>query len=169
MNMNKKLIAAALALPLFLGSAAYADGHQGDKGSHAKKGHGACGDESALMAELNLTDEQKSEVKALRQANREQMKAYFEQHGEGMMAERQKQQADMQKLVMADSFDEKAAQKLADGKAQKQASMMVKKLQAEHQMVSLLSAEQKVKYAKLKQEQKQACQDEHGKKRHGKN
>lgn len=166
MTLTKKLIAATVALPLFLGSVAYADDHQGDKERHGKKGPGACGD-AALMHQLSLSDEQKSEIKALRMANREQMKAYFDKNGEAMMEARKAQQAQMQTLVMADKFDQGAANKLAEGMAAKHAGMMVKKLENEHKLVSLLTPEQKAQYAKLKQEQKQACQDDRGHRKGG--
>lgn len=170
MNLSKKLIVATLALPLFLGSVAYADGHQGDKERHAKKGYRACGGEAALMHQLSLSDEQKTEIKALRSANREQMKAHFDKNGAAMMEARKAQHAQMQKLVMADKFDRGAANKLADGMAAKHAGMMVKKLENEHKLVSLLTPEQKAQYAKLKQEQKQECQDDRGHRKgsHGK-
>lgn len=166
MNLSKKLITATLVLPMFLGSIAYADGHQGDKERHAKKGHGACG-EAALMHQLSLSDAQKSEIKALRSANREQMKDYFEQNGEAMMAARKAQHTQMQKLVMADKFDQGTANKLAEEMSAKHASMMVKKLEHEHKLVSVLTPEQKAQYAKLKQEQQQACQGDRGHRKGG--
>lgn len=165
MKLTKKLMIATLSLPLFLGSVAYADGSHGEKEHHGKKGPMACEDDMSLMRQLNLSDEQKNEMKAMRSAGREEMKANFEKHGEAMMKERKAQQEQMQKIVMADKFDKGAAEKLAQKMSEKHTEMLVNKLEREHKLINILTPEQKAEYAKLKQEQD--CKGD-GERGHGK-
>lgn len=166
MKLSKTLMVATLSLPLFLGSVAYADGSHGGKERHGKKGPMACEDDMSLMRQLNLSDEQKDKMKAMRSASREEMKANFEKHGEAMMEERKALQAQTQKIVMADTFDKGEAEKLAQKMADKHSEMLVKKLEHEYQLVSVLTPEQKTEFAKLKQEQdcKGGGERGHGKK-----
>ncbi|WP_117236246.1 CpxP family protein [Vibrio maerlii] len=159
MKNIKKIVIAAAVLPMALTSAsAYAFGGK-DSGQH--KG-GMCGGGDmgkGMMRDLDLTDEQKEQFKEMRKAGKEQMKAKFAENGADMMAARQAQQAKVSDLVLADNFDEAAARALASEMVEKQTERRVNMLKKQHEMLSILTPEQKVKFKELQAEKMQKCQE----------
>lgn len=158
MNMTKKLIVAALALPLILGAAggyAFDRGH-GQGGSEGRPhegpgGPGGCGGfESGLMYRLDLTDEQKDQLKELRAATRADRRG---------VEQRKTHHDKMQQLMLAEEFDADAAQALVKEMESQRDGAMVRKMQHEHDMLSILTPEQKEQFVKLQQERQQSCQD----------
>ena len=157
MKMTKKLVLAAAALPLVFGTAsAYAYGG-GDKGDH-KGMHGKCGGfDKKIMRQLDLTDAQKDQLKEMREANKAEMKAKFADGHEARMAERQAHHDKVQALLLADNFDEAAANDLAKEMVEKQTERRVKMMEKKHQMLSVLTPEQKTKFVELQKERQQKC------------
>ncbi|WP_394249159.1 CpxP family protein [Vibrio profundi] len=153
MKMTKKLVLAAAALPLVFGTAsAYAFG---GKGEH-KDMRGKCGGfDKKIMRQLDLTDEQQAQLKEMRKASHEEMKGKRGEHFANMQAH----QAKVQELVLADNFDEAAANELAQQMVEKQSERRVAMLKKQHQMMSILTAEQKDQLKELQQERFQKCSD----------
>lgn len=135
MKMFKKTIVIAMTLPLVFGSMSVFAGqdhhHRGNK----------------IFSQLDLTATQKEEMKTLRQNYRSENKAQRVEHRKLMQAERQQ----LEKLVLADNFDEAAVRTLAEKMARQQAERRVERLANRHQVLSILTPEQKAKYIELKQ------------------
>ncbi|EJL6896028.1 CpxP family protein [Vibrio cholerae] len=152
MKLAKKMILAAAVLPLALGTTAALayGGHGWDK-----EGDGHCGDrgERGIWKKLDLTAEQQAQLKEMR-ANRGQnhdaMKALHEQE---------------RALVLAADFDQAAAENLAKQMVDQQVTHRVKMMEKRHQMMSILTAEQKAKLQTLQQEKMAECMQDgqHGK------
>lgn len=153
MNMTKTMILAAVALPLAIGSAsvlAYG------KGKHAEHQQQRCGlhSEKGIVNQLNLTTEQQNQLKALREAHRQTMQ---DQRGRGsrddMSALRDQERA----LVLSADFDRAAANDLAKQMVDKQVERRINMLEKRHQMMSILTDEQKTQLQTLQQE----CMEKH--------
>lgn len=144
MNMSKRVLVVMMALPLLVGSVAYADGGHRDGGHYGGKGGSACGMHGA-MEQLNLTDEQKAEMKALRQSGKERM------YAKGSDDNRKAHHEKVDKLIMAEQFDEAQAQEIADEMASMHSQRIVQRFANQHQMMSILTPEQKEKWLELKQ------------------
>ena len=153
MKVTKKILLAAMTLPFTLGAVnAFASG---DNAHH--KDHRGMHNERGIMHQLNLTDDQKSQLKSMRKANKEEMKARFNHHKEARLAERKAYDQKEQALVLADNFDKAAANQLAKEMAEKQVQRRVAMLEKKHQMLSILTPEQKAKYSELRAEKQQNC------------
>lgn len=156
MKMAKKLILASVVLPLVISAgSAYAGG---------KDRHDECrpGFDRSMMKELNLTDEQKEQLKTLRKANRDDMKGQRKdkpKQGEGMREDRMKS---MNELLLADSFDPAKATEMAKKNAQKQIERQVEMMSKQHEMFSILTPDQKEQLIKLQQERMEECGDDMG-------
>lgn len=138
MKFSKRIAVTAIALPLMIGSVsamAYGGKHHGGAGMHGGKDMMG----KHLLRGIDLTDEQKEEMKALRQQNREAMQANRAEFHAQMMAERQQMQA----LMLADNFDEAAVRALAEKMVDQQVERRVAMMQRKHQMLSILTPEQK--------------------------
>jgi protein CpxP len=157
MKMTKKLVLAAAALPLVFGTAsAYAYGG-GDKGDH-KGMHGKCGGfDKKMMRQLDLTDAQKDQLKEMREADRAAMKEKRSANKAEKMAEMKAHREQVQALVLADTFDEAAANELASKMVEKQTERRVAMLKKQHEMMSVLTPEQKTKLTELQQERMAKC------------
>ncbi|CAK4069874.1 MULTISPECIES: CpxP family protein [Vibrio] len=156
MKMAKKLVVAAVVLPLTLGTAsAFAFGGK----DHKKGGHGECGGgfDRGMMRQLDLTDAQKEQLKEMREAGKQEMKANFKGNFSERQAEMQAHHAKVQQLVLADNFDQAAADELAKAMVEKQTERKVKMLEKQHQMLSILTPEQKAKFTELQQERMGKC------------
>ncbi|MBD1564591.1 CpxP family protein [Vibrio sp. S12_S33] len=154
MNMTKKMVLAAVVLPLTLGTAsvfAYGGGKGQYKRSDDECGRGA---DRGIMQQLDLTADQQAKLKEMRGANRDQMKNEFKGQKQAQM---QAHHAKVQALVLADNFDEAAANELAKEMVDQQVSHRVKMLEKRHDMLSVLTPEQKVKFQELQQERMQKC------------
>ncbi|MFM2591149.1 CpxP family protein [Vibrio sp. TBV020] len=156
MKLAKKLVLAAVVVPLTLGTAsAFAFGGK----DHKKGGHGECGGgfDRSIMRKLDLTDAQKDQLKEMREAGKAEMKANFKENFEARHAEMQAHKAKVQELVLADNFDQAAADELAKAMVEKQTERKVKMLEKQHQMLSVLTPEQKAKFVELSQERADKC------------
>ncbi len=156
MKPAKKLMLAAVVLPLTLGSAgAFAFGGKGqNKGPRDECGPGM---DRGIMRQLDLTDAQKDQLTALRDAKREEMRNKNAADRDTRQAERQAYHAKVQALVLADNFDEAQATALATEMVEKQTERRVEMLQKRHQMLNILTPEQKTEFVKLQDERIQEC------------
>ena len=159
MKMTKKLVLVAAALPLMLGTAsAFAYGG-GDKGDH-KGMHGKCGGfDKKVMRQLDLTDAQKAELKEMREANRAEMKAKHSGNKADKMAQMKAHHEKVQDLILADTFDEAAANDLASQMVEKQTERRLTMLKKQHQMMSVLTPEQKTQLKEIQQDRMAKCAD----------
>ncbi|MEZ9343311.1 CpxP family protein [Vibrio cyclitrophicus] len=159
MKMTKKLVLAAAALPLIFGTvSAYAYGG-GDKSDH-KGMHDKCGGfDKKVMRQLDLTDAQKEQLKEMREADRAEMKAKRGANKTAKMAQMKAHHEKVQALVLADNFDEAAANDLASQMVAKQTERRVAMLKKQHDMMSVLTAEQKTQLKEIQQERMSKCAD----------
>ncbi|MGO2509436.1 MAG: CpxP family protein [Vibrio hibernica] len=156
--LMKKTVLMLVAAPLTLGSvAAFADSKDHMSNHHGMMGGGQCGmkGEMKIWHQLNLTDAQKSTLKDHRQTDRQAMKADFKAGKDGFKMNHEK----MQKLVMAEKFDENAARSLAQDMANKRVEQQVKMARYRHDMFSVLTPEQKQEFSKLQATQHQQCME----------
>lgn len=153
MKTVKKLVLAAAVVPLaFASASAFA---YGGKGEH----RGGCqgGMDRGIFKKLDLTDAQKTQLKEMRETNKAEMKAKFAETSDARKAERQAQHEKVQQLVLADNFDEAAANALAKNMVEKQTERKVKMLEKQHQMLNVLTPEQKTKFVELSKERMEKC------------
>jgi protein CpxP len=155
MKLAKKLVLAAVVVPLTLGTAsAFAFGGK----DHKKGGHGECGGfDRGIIRQLDLTDAQKEQLQEMREAGKKEMKANFKGNFETRHAEMQAHKAKVQELVLADNFDQAQANELAKAMVEKQTERKVKMLEKQHQMLSILTPEQKEKFVELSQQRADKC------------
>ncbi|WED21663.1 CpxP family protein [Vibrio sp. JC009] len=159
MKTVKKIVLAAAVLPLALGTAsAYAFGGKQGGGKGFNDFGGKCGgfDRGALR-QLDLTDEQEDQLKALRDAKREQRKADRGTRMADRMAAMQGLNTEVQDLVLAADFDEEQAKALAAKMVEKQSERQVEMLKARHDMMSILTDEQKAELKEIQAERMQEC------------
>ncbi len=158
MKPAKKLMLAAVVLPLTFGAAsALAYGGKGpEQGPRDECGPGM---DRGIMRQLNLTDTQKEQLRTLRNENRDEMRSKIDADRDARQAERQAYHAKMQSLVLADTFDEAQATALAKEMVEKQTERRVKMLEKRHQMLNILTPEQKTEFVKLQNERMQECSE----------
>ncbi|GAK86710.1 P pilus assembly/Cpx signaling pathway, periplasmic inhibitor/zinc-resistance associated protein [Vibrio ponticus] len=156
MKTVKKLVLAAAVVPMVFASASALA--FGGKGEH-KGGHCQGGMDRGIIKQLDLTDAQKDQLKEMRETNKAQMKENYQANFEARKAERQAQHEKVQQLVLADNFDQAAANELAKQMVEKQTERKVKMLEKQHQMLSVLTPEQKAKFVELSKERMEKCAD----------
>lgn len=146
MKNVKKWMLAALILPATLGATSVLAAG-GEKGPHGRE----CGPGSERMVfkQLNLSEAQQQQMRELREQGREEMKKQPRSAmKEAMQALHQQERA----LMLAPEFDKAAATALAKQMAQKQVEHRVKMMEKRHQMLSILTPEQKSQFQTLQQE-----------------
>lgn len=151
MKNVKKWMLAALILPATLGATSVLAAG-GDKGPHDRDcGPGA---ERALFKQLNLSDAQQEQLRSLREQGRAEMK---KQPRAGMREEMQALHQQERALMLAPNFDKAAATALAKQMAEKQVEHRVRMMEKRHQMLNVLTAEQKSQFESLQQERMTQC------------
>jgi Spy/CpxP family protein refolding chaperone len=151
--INSKLTVLAASLALFAGIAMAQDeaAPSGPRG-HGMHGHFMGGGELGLpLHELNLTDDQKAQVKQIFQTEKPTMKPLMQQE---MAAHQQ-----LIQLVTSGSFDQSKAAAIAA-----QESLTHQQLEVEHakiasQVYQLLTADQKAKVAEMIAKHQQRMQE----------
>ncbi len=146
----KKAIVGILALAILtmgglLVFAQSADGVKSDAAKGDRKGRhhfGKRGGHGFMFRGIDLTDEQKTQMKAIREAN----KAQFAPIREAMKANRQK----MQEATANGAFDEATVTMLANEQAGLMAKMTVERARIKSQTFALLTADQKAKLSEMK-------------------
>ncbi|WP_370643682.1 CpxP family protein [Photobacterium sp. TLY01] len=149
----KTTVAMVLAVPMLLGSvSALAEG-----GKYHGKGHdGDCGGpraEHGVMQSLDLTDAQKEQMRSLRESHKAEMRDNMAQGRKAMKANHDKMQA----LLLADNFDENAVRELAKQMSDQQIEHRVSMMKQRHDMLNILTPEQKAQYKTLKAEKQAEC------------
>ena len=166
MKLMPKILLAAVVFPLVISTNALA---YGGKDHHGKGGECRPGLDREIMKELKLTDQQKSELKSLRQADKEEMKARFKDNKEQGENARLAHIEKLNSLLMADKFDPAKATQLANEMSEKQVERQVDRLSKQHKMLSILTTEQKAQFIELQKERQQDCLEDmsrhHGKDR----
>lgn len=137
MKLNKKLAAALVAFPLLVGSFSTLAGHHKGPGPGLAKMISM----KIFLKDVNLTDEQKKQLKAIRKEAREQKKAAYEANKEQRLA----QQKESSAIVTASTFNEPAALKLAQDMAAMQIKSRVENMRNQQKMFSILTPEQQAK------------------------
>ncbi|PYF83379.1 protein CpxP [Marinomonas alcarazii] len=155
MKIAKKLIIASVVLPLIVSTSAFAFGGKGHKGPHDECRPGF-GFDRSIMKDLDLTDAQKDQFKALRQANKAEMKKHVREDKPKaeMRAERTQK---MNELLLAETFDPAKATSLAQALSDKQVVRQVDMLSKQHKMLSILTPEQKDKFVELQKDRQEKC------------
>ncbi|AEF55244.1 CpxP family protein [Marinomonas posidonica] len=161
MTFSKKLIIASLVLPLTLGAtSSFAHGDKDRKGPRGPQQECRMGDfDRGMMKELALTDNQKEQLKELRKANHDSMKAEFKKAPKPDMDAREAHMKALKDLMMADNFNSAKATELAQEMSEKRIERQVNMLSQQHKMLSVLTADQKAKFFELQQERAQDCAD----------
>ncbi|MDW6002687.1 Spy/CpxP family protein refolding chaperone [Vibrio mangrovi] len=157
MRVLTKVVLAAVVLPVALGSMNAFAGNQ--KGQNRDEQRPMCQrhDERGMFRSLNLTSDQQNKLRALRQGQRAQRQARMQ----GFRQE-------MDKLLLAKNFDDKAAQALAQKMVNDQVDRRVAMMRQRHEMLSILTPEQKTQWHKMSQEKRTPCLDERGHAGYGK-
>jgi len=94
-----------------------------------------------FLGQLNLTDEQKEQVKTILDRSREESKPIGE--------ELRKLQPQKQTLIYTETFDEAAALALVDQEVALQKALALNQMATQHAVYNVLTAEQKAKLAEL--------------------
>jgi periplasmic protein CpxP/Spy len=140
------IVAAALLAVLVCGAVAFsyaqqptADGTPGWRGHH--------GAHMGWMArELNLTDAQKEQAKAIMKSQHESMRPLMQQMAQNRKA--------MLEAGSGGAFDQAKVQAIANQQAQLMAQMMVQKASLQHQIYTqVLTTEQRAKADQMRQRQ----------------
>lgn len=113
--------------------------HQGGKHKGKNKGQ----NKQMEFAKLNLTDQQKAEMKTIMSAQKGEKK------GQKTDAERLAQRAEMQALMNTEVFDEAKAKSIIDAQEIKKSERKLAMLKAKHEMYQLLTDEQKAEFAEM--------------------
>lgn len=144
----KKITIAILAFAVTAAGAVFVLGQTGGddaprKAPHSRHGKfGKRGMGGGMFRHLDLTDEQKAQVKAIRQASRENNKALHDS-----MIEVRKQIA---ALGTEGPLDVAQLELLAGQQAEYQKQMIIERQKSKAQVFALLTPEQKAKHAELK-------------------
>lgn len=151
MNMTRKMVLAAAVFPLVFGTAsAFAYGGKG-KPNH----DGMCGmhNDRAMARELKLTPEQQEQMKTLRDQHRQAMQ---EKRKSGPRDDMRSLRDQERNLMLAPDFDQAAATELAKQLVDMQVERRVEMMKHRHQMMNILTDDQKEQLQTLQQE----CMDE---------
>jgi len=155
-NFGKIAIVGALALALSGGAAFAQQGSGGPGPMHHRMMHGGAfmggaGPFGMMLHRLNLTDDQKAQVKQIMQAEKPNIKPLMQQ-------ERTAHEA-MAQLVTSGSFAEDKATAIANQEAQTHVRMQVEHAKIASQIYQLLSADQKAKVAQIIAQRQQRMQE----------
>ncbi|ABV34893.1 protein of unknown function, Spy-related [Shewanella sediminis HAW-EB3] len=148
-NTLKAGLLAIVAGTALLTTSVYAEQQTGcqDSGYHMKgdrMGHHNGGMKSAMkkmFRGLDLTDEQRTEIKTLMKAQKDSM-----QGSRPTSDERQAHKTEMLALITADSFDESQVKLLMQQKHEKRQDKAVGMLKVQNEIYKLLTPEQQVKF-----------------------
>ncbi|MBJ7539313.1 CpxP family protein [Marinomonas transparens] len=151
MKMIKKVVLAVVVLPIAIGTAsAFAFGGNGHhKGPQDEF---RMGFDRSIMHDLDLTREQKDQLKSLRKASKSDRKTSFKGNFQANQAKRQSLRQKMNELLLADDFDSAKATELTKEMTEIKMTRQVAMLEKQHEMLSILTPEQKVKFTELQKE-----------------
>ena len=112
-------------------------------GKHKGKGKGKGKNKQMMFAKLDLTEQQKTDMKTIMSAQKAEKK------GQRSDADRLAQRAEMQALMSAETFDETKAKSLIEAQEAKKSERKLSMLKAKHEMFQLLTDEQKAEFAEM--------------------
>ena len=135
--MKKIVSVLGLGLALTVGGMAVAQGDRGFGGHERGMGGPGLFQAIGMLSELNLSDEQKAQIKTIRQNARAEMKAL-----RGDVEDRKAFRQQMKDLVQAESFDEDAFKALLVARQAKHAEGAVIMAKSKNAIWNLLNAEQ---------------------------
>lgn len=152
----KKFLVAILSVILIAAGAIFIFAQDNSADKDGKRGFGKRGGHhrggmERIFRALDLTDEQKAQMKAIRQASKDSTKPIREQ----MKANRQK----LQTLSESGTFDEAQVRAIAAEQGNLSAQLIVEKEKVKSQIFNLLTPEQKAKAAEIKAQFKQKMQE----------
>ncbi|PHJ41231.1 Spy/CpxP family protein refolding chaperone [Vibrio sp. PID17_43] len=152
-----------LILPLvFASTSAIADSHEQE---YDEKFHDKCGIsmnlDRGMVHQLDLTDEQKAKLKSIREAHKQEKK----QTNVNRKVEQKERHQRMQAIVLESEFNHAKANGFAQEVAAIQAERSVQMMKNKHEMLSVLTTEQKAKFVQLQDDRQKECSN----KRHQRN
>lgn len=144
--MKKRLTFVALALMLVAAMPLFVDAAPGPHGGKGMRGHGGGGGMfnflhrlDRLKAELDLTEEQTTQIRAIIRDTHEQNRAFREQMHGTMM--------EVAKTLLANPNDLAGAQAIVDRQAEAERALKANLLQAASKALNVLTPEQRTKLA----------------------
>lgn len=145
-NIATILLATSLAFA-GISSATAADSQNKDKmgckNQSSEMHHGKMKHKRMGFSQLDLSDDQKQQMREIRKAAKEQHKGKHK-------GDRANYRAEMLSLMNEASFNEDRAKVLINEQQSKSAEKRLSMLKAKHEMYQLLTDEQKQKYSELK-------------------
>ena len=117
------------------------------QGQH-HKGEQHMGKRGSGFEKLNLTAEQKAQMKALRHEQRQKHQANRQQH----QAQMQKMQAQTQALINSPTLNTTALNNLAEQHAAHSKQRFIQRVQSQHAMAQILTDEQKAELQKMRED-----------------
>lgn len=121
---------------------------QHKQGEHSKGGHHM--GKRGGFEKLNLTVQQKAQMQALREAQKQKRQANAQQD----KAKMQQLHAQTEALINSPTLNTAALNSLADQQAALSKQRFVERVQAQHAMAQILTAEQRAELKKMREEQK---------------
>ena len=147
-SMNSKLTAITAVLTLFAGMA-FAQGGAGGPMHHRRGGF--MGGMELPLRQLNLTDDQKAQVKQIFQAEKTNMKPLMEQERTA--------HTQMVQLITSGAFDQSKAAAIAAQESQTHMQLEIAHAKIASQIYQLLSSDQKAKVADIIAQHQQRMQE----------
>lgn len=150
-KMKKLTIGLLLAALVSLGTMfAFGQQNGGNDGKRMRRHHGKRG-HFRIMKNLDLTDAQKEQIKAIRQAGKEKTKNLRE----SLKANRQQ----LQEITANGQFNEAQIQAIAAQQSGIMAQLIVEKTRVKSQIYNILTADQKAKIEEMKAEMQERRQN----------
>lgn len=144
----KKVLIAILSIVLVATGTIFIFAQKGgQEGKHGFGKRGHRGGHGFFLRGLDLTDEQKAQVKQIMEASKEKTKAVREQ----LKANHQK----LDELTANGAFDEAQVTAIANSQGALQAQMIVEKERVKTQIFAILTDEQKAEAAQMKEQMKE--------------
>lgn len=141
-NTLKAGLLAIVASTALMGTAVYANDGQKDCQHHMKsEGKSHHGGMRKMYRGLDLTAEQKSEIKSLMKEQKSAMK-----DNRSTKEERQAKKSEFLSLITADSFDEVKAQEMMQARQQHSQTKKLEALKVQNKIYLLLTPEQQGKF-----------------------
>jgi len=151
MKSFKKCLIAAAIVPVILGSATvFARGGDHKDGMRMMDRCDSKGPES-IMRQLNLTPKQRDEIRNIRRADHDRMNVDMSSFRHDM----QQFRGEESDLLLSKTFSEEQATAFVKKMVEKQIQHRVHMLETRHEMISILTPEQKAKWSELRQQMSQ--------------
>jgi periplasmic protein CpxP/Spy len=148
-SMNSKITTITAVLTLFAGMA-FAQGGSAGAPMHHRHG-GFMGGMELPLHQLNLTDDQKAQIKQLFEAERPAMKPLMQQEHAA--------HTQMIQLITSGTFDQSKATVIATQESQTHMQMEIEHAKIASQIYQLLSSDQKAKVADIIAQHQQRMQE----------